>query len=94
MTLVTSPELHPSSSNTVAVANVDKATRTVSQPTRMRYETMLGSALPCTPNDARDSAIVGADPRFPASDTRPTRKNDTIVPTTAAISACQNDSPK
>ena len=38
--------------------------------------------------------MVGAFERFPASELIPTRKNDPIVPTKAAIVACVNEIPK
>ena len=38
--------------------------------------------------------MVGAFERFPARELIPTRKNDPIVPTKAAIVACVNEIPK
>ena len=70
------------------------STSTVSQPTSSTQERNVGSALPCTPNAARLSTIVGADPRLPASATTPHSANDRTIPTTAAIVACQNETPK
>ena len=37
--------------------------------------------------------MVGAEPRLPASATTPQSANDSTMPTTAAIVACQNDTP-
>jgi hypothetical protein len=47
-----------------------------------------------TPKAARESVIVGALPRFPASELTPTSKNDATVPIIAAKVACQNEIPK
>src|SRR3954454_15300955 len=92
--LIPSPPPQPSSLNTVAVASVASTTSTVSQPTVSSHESADGSRLPRTPNAARESTIVGADPRLPASAITPQKANETTMPTTAAITACQNDSPK
>src|SRR3978361_832125 len=35
--------------------------------------------------------MVGADPRFPASEVNPTSRNDRTMPTRPASSACQKD---
>src|SRR5919202_5370613 len=84
----------PSRSNTVAVASVASAVSAVSQPTSSRYDTAAGSPLPCTPNAARDTTIVGADAVLPESATKPTSRNEKAMPTTAATTPCQNDTPK
>ena len=93
-TFVASPPPQPSSPNTVAVPREASDTRTVSQPTSSTQERNVGSALPFTPNGARLSTMVGAEPRLPASATTPQSANDRTMPTTAAIVACQNDTPK
>jgi len=56
-------------------------------------ETIVGSLFPCTPNAARDSTSVGADPRLPATAMNPTSRNDTTMPTAPATQACQNEIP-
>src|SRR3984957_19140715 len=94
MTLVTSPELQPSRLNTVAVASVASTVSTISQPTLRIHETAAGSLLPCTPNAARDSTSVGADPRLPATAMNPTSRNETTMPMNPATQACQNEIPK
>src|SRR4051794_31314385 len=93
-TFVASPPPQPSSSNTVAVAREDSDTSTVSQPTSRIHDSADGSALPCTPKAARLSTIVGAEPRLPASATTPHSANDSTMPTTPAIVACQKEMPK
>jgi len=45
------------------------------------------------PKVARDSTIVGALDRFPASELKPTKRNESIVPIKAAAVACQNEIP-
>ena len=65
---------------TVPVARVAKETKTVSQPTKIKYERSPGTTLPFTPKDARVSTIVGALERFPANELMPTRKKEAIVP--------------
>ena len=54
-----------------------------------------GRVLPQRPNGARESTSVGAEPRLPAIETRPTRKNDERRhrPSTAMI-ACHSPIPK
>src|SRR3954463_1541951 len=92
--LIPSPPPQPSSLNTVAVASVASTTSTVSQPTVSSHESADGSRLPRTPNAARESTIVGAEPRLPASAITPQNANDTTIPTTPASTACQNEIPK
>ena len=94
MTLVTSPELQPSRWNTVAVASVASTVSTISQPTFRIQETSAGSLFPWTPNAARDSTSVGAEPRLPATAMNPTSRNETTIPITPATQACQNEIPK
>ncbi len=36
---------------------------------------------------------MGAEPRLPAIETRPTRKNDSTAPTTEAMTACHSPIP-
>ena len=93
-TLVRLPSPQPSRAKTVAVANVASDTRTVSQPTSSRYDTAPGSALPCRPKAARESTSVGADPRLPAIETKPTSRNESTAPATAATSAWARLRPK
>src|SRR3984885_1526626 len=93
-TLVTSPELQPSRANTVAVASVASTVSTISQPTLSIHETSAGSLFPCTPNAARDSTSVGADPRLPATAMNPTSRNETTIPISPATQACQKEMPK
>ena len=91
--LIPSPPPQPSSLNTVAVASVASTTSTVSQPTVSSHESADGSRFPRTPNAARESTIVGADPRLPASAITPHSANETTIPTTPASTACQNEIP-
>src|SRR4051794_30321046 len=88
------PPLQPSWSNTCAVASVASETSAVSQPTVSTQESTDGTRLPLTPNAARLSTSVGADPRLPAMATRPQSRNDTTIPMTPATIACQNEMPK
>jgi hypothetical protein len=46
-----------------------------------------------TPNAARLSTSVGAEPRLPAMATKPHSRNETTMPTTPATTACQNEMP-
>ena len=94
MTLVPVPPPQPSWWNTVAVASVARMTSTVSQPTVSSQEITVGSLLPLTPNAARLSTIVGAEPRLPATAMNPQARNDSTIPTTPTTSACQNEMPK
>jgi hypothetical protein len=68
-------------------------TSTVSQPTVSSQDSALGNRLPRTPNAARDSTIVGAEPRLPARATQPQSANETTTPTTPAITPCQKETP-
>jgi hypothetical protein len=93
ITFVALPLLQPSRSNTVAVARVARIVSTVSQPTVRIHESSEGTLLPRTPNAARLSTIVGADPRLPASATNPHSRNESTMPSSPAISACQKETP-
>src|SRR5215218_8860260 len=92
-TLVAPPLLQPSWSNTCAVASVASETSAVSQPTVSTQDSTEGTRLPLTPNAARLSTSVGAEPRLPAMATRPQSRNETTIPTTPATSACQKEMP-
>ena len=91
-TLVAVPPPHPSRSKTVAVASVARIVSAVSQPTVSSQEIAVGSLLPRTPYAARESTIVGAEPRLPASATMPQSRNENRIPTTPATTACPNRS--
>src|SRR5690349_3563532 len=93
-TLVAVPPLHPSWSNTCAVARVARLTSAVSQPTVSTQESTEGTRLPSTPNAARLSTSVGALPRLPAIAIRPQSRKETTMPTTPATTACQKEMPK
>ena len=92
-TLVATPPSQPSSVKTVAVASTASAVSTVSQPTVRSQESTETSRLPLTPNTARLSTIVGADPRLPARAMNPQSRNEMMMPTTPTIVACQNEMP-
>jgi hypothetical protein len=49
--------------------------------------------LPLTPKEARARTIVGALDRLPAKELMPTRRNDAIVPISAAKVACLKEIP-
>ena len=55
---------------------------------------MPGTFCPCTPNAARESTIVGAEPRLPAIATSPHSAKLMTMPMTATIVACQKLIPK
>ena len=84
----------PTLAKTVPEAKVAKETRTVSHPTKIKYESTPGIRLPRTPKAARESTIVGALDFFPARELTPTKRNERIVPTIAARTVCQNEIPK
>ena len=92
-TFVPVPPPQPSSRKIVAVASVAMIARNVSQPMEMSQLNTPGSFWPTTPNGARLSTIVGADPRLPATATSPHATNETTTPTTATSAACTRDSP-
>src|SRR5476651_292060 len=87
------PDPTPSLVKTVEVANTASAVSAVSQPTVSTQEITAGSRFPRTPNIARLSTMVGADPRLPASEMTPHNRKDTATPTIATIVACQNEIP-
>ena len=78
----------------VPVANVASETRTVSQPTKTRYDINPGTIFPLTPKTARDRTMVGAFDFLPARELNPTSKNERTVPMIAAKVACQKEIPK
>lgn len=84
----------PSCVMTVAVASTAMIARKVSQPIDVSQDTIPGTFCPWTPNAARESTIVGADPRLPAIAMRPHSRNDTTMPTTETRVACQKEMPK
>ena len=88
------PLAQPSREKTVAVARVARIVRTVSHPTVRIQHRNAGTRLPRTPKAARLSTSVGADPRLPATATKPQNRNDTTMPTTATTVACRNETPK
>jgi hypothetical protein len=73
---------------------VASTTSTVSQPTVSSHDRVAVSRAPRTPKAARDSTMVGAEPRLPASAITPQSTNETTMPTIPATTACQNDTPK
>jgi hypothetical protein len=50
--------------------------------------------LPFTPKAARLRTSVGAEPRLPATATKPQSRNETTMPTIPATTACQKEMPK
>ena len=68
--------------------------RKVSQPIEVSQEMTPGSFCPLTPKAARDSTMVGAEPRLPAMAMMPHRANETTTPTTVTTTACQKEMPK
>src|SRR4051794_238885 len=93
-TWVAVPPPQPSSVNTVAVASVASEVSTVSQPTVSTQDRTAGTRPPATPNAARLSTRVGADPRLPAIATNPQSRKLTTMPITPATAACQKEMPK
>src|ERR1700735_1728995 len=91
ITFVPVPPPTPSRWKTAAVASVASRTSTLSQPTVSSQEITVGSLLPLTPNAARLSTIVGADPRLPATAINPQARNDRTIPTTPTTIACQDE---
>lgn len=87
-------DIPPIRSKTVPLANVANETSTVSQPTKVKYERRPGIRFPFTPNDARDSVIVGALDFLPASELTPTNANEPTVPTITVTTTCQIEIPK
>ena len=80
--------------NIVPVASVASETKTVSHPTKTRYERKPGTIFPLIPKIARDCTIVGAFDLLPASELKPTNVNERTVPIIAAQVACQKEMPK
>jgi hypothetical protein len=78
----------------VPVAKVARDTRTVSHPTKTKYESRLGTIFPLIPKTALDCTIVGAFDLLPANELNPTSVNERTVPIKAAKVACQKDIPK
>ena len=72
---------------TVAVAWTAMIARKVSHPTVRIHEIAADTRLPLKPKAARDRTSVGADPRLPASATRPQTRNDRVTPTTDTTTA-------
>lgn len=66
---------------------------TVSQPQRTTHSRAPGKRLPRCPKTALDSAIPGAPPRLPATDTRPTSPKERTDAMTATASTCHTFSP-
>ena len=93
-TRTSNPKPQPRRWKTVAVASVAMIVRTVSQPTVISQEISEGKRLPRTPNAARESTIVGAEPRLPASATNPHSRNEKTMPITPVIRPCQKETPK
>ena len=93
-TLVVVPPDQPSWSKIVAVARTARIARNVSQPIETSHETTPGTFCPLTPNAARLSTMVGAEPRLPAIAMTPQSANETTIPTTLTIAACQKEMPK
>ena len=85
--------IFPTLVKTVSEANVARDTKTVSQPTKIKYDKKPGNRFPLTPNAARESVIVGALARLPARDEIATNEKLPIVPITAAAVACQKEIP-
>ena len=88
------PPPQPSWSKIVAVASTARIARKVSQPIETSHEMTPGTFCPLTPNAARDSTMVGAEPRLPAIAMIPQSANETTMPTTVTTTACQNEMPK
>lgn len=63
--------------------------KNVSHPIEVSHETIPGTFCPFTPNAARESTIVGADPRLPATAMSPQRKNENVTPTAVTRAACE-----
>ena len=93
-TLVPVPPPQPRRSKIVAVASTARIDRNVSQPMETSHEMTPGTFCPSTPNAARLSIMVGAEPRLPAIAMSPHSRNETMMPTTATSTPCQNEIPK
>ena len=90
----TLPPSPPSWVMTVAVASTAMIARNVSQPIDVSHETTPGTFWPCTPNAARESTMVGAEPRLPAIAISPHSRNETTTPMVETTTACQKEMPK
>ena len=88
------PPPQPSRSKTVAVARVAMMARKVSQPIETSQETYPGTRWPVTPNAARESTIVGAEPRLPAIAMMPTSAKEIVMPIAATSTAWPKETPK
>ena len=77
----------------VAVASTAMIARNVSHPIEVSHEMTPGTFWPVTPKAARERIIVGAEPRLPAIAMTPHRANETVMPTTATRTPCQNETP-
>jgi hypothetical protein len=73
---------------------VARETKTVSQPTKIKYDKKPGNRFPLTPNAALDNVMVGALARLPARDEIATNEKLPRVPMIAAAVACQKEIPK
>ena len=93
-TLEISGSTLPTLVKTVSEAKVASETKTVSQPTNIKYERRPGTIFPLTPKAALDKVMVGAFARLPAREEIPTKKKLLTVPITAANVACQKEMPK
>ncbi len=78
-----------SRSSTVSMANAPLTALIVSQPQRATQIRAPGKRLPRWPNTARERAMPGAPPRFPAIEIRPTSPYETTGAATATTSTCQ-----
>ncbi len=85
--MVSTPPSQPRRVKTVAVARTASDVSTVSQPTVRIQDRIDGTALPLTPNAARLSTMVGADPRLPAIATKPQSTKEMTIPTTPTMTA-------
>ena len=88
-----SVSIFPIRVNTVPEASVANETKTVSHPTNIKYDNKPGNRFPLTPKAARESVMVGALARLPASDEIATIEKLPMVPITAAAVACQKEIP-
>src|SRR5660398_71866 len=92
--LVRVPPPQPSWSKTVAVARVAMMARKVSHPIETNHETYPGTRWPVTPKAARESTMVGAEPRLPAIAMMPHSAKETVMPMSATKNDCQKEIPK
>ena len=92
-TLEISGSILPTLVKTVSEAKVARDTKTVSQPTKIKYDKNPGRRFPLIPKAARDNVMVGAFARFPARDEIATNAKLPIVPIRPAAVACQKEIP-